>query len=67
MIGKLLILGSCMPHKSPVGKFQIGTGIIERFINEEIFLFYPEGWDHFCDILVKELADINCRLVDLRK
>ena len=42
MVFELLVLGAFMSHKCAAGHHQVGTGAVESFVDEEVFLFPTE-------------------------
>jgi hypothetical protein len=44
-------------------KNQVRPGIVQTFVNYEIFLFPTKRCGYFCDVLVEIIANINRRLI----
>ena len=73
MILELLRLGAIMSHERTTGEHQIRTGVIKRFIHQEILLFPAEVRVYVFDLFIKVRAHLTrgmterCRGADERR
>ena len=64
LILQLLIFRGRMPHQRTTAQFQVGTGIVQSLIHQEIFLLPSQRGYHSLHVFIEILANIHGSPVD---
>ena len=63
VVFELLVFSRGVSHQSTARQAEVGTGIVEGQVDEEVFLLPAEVGIYTVDVLVEQLADVGSCLV----